>query len=309
MTIWDGVHAGLEAATLLRATQAQQTLAAMKATADNEAARRALIEQMKNYIFNLSQNIQAHKEDLETYPQPAFIYLSTLDHQLYNSGLSPSVFPDINDKQFFVYTQKKLNEAIDKSRESLTKEQEELCGKALKYIREMPFLDAVIETLCAKEAMKETNVEWVKLSARQSKKGLFKALGIAGILATFLLACPLSCFGLFGLGASNDPNAPAGATFASLLIIAFAAVFPIATVALFVVASKSNTGYQSLKAKRDEWQTKLVNQEDYKDAQSIFGDLSSEKCKSLSSQRHAFIESALGSPELTQLVLGIEPIN
>lgn len=57
MSGWDWLHAGLEVATYAKAQQAQRQWSEMKTTAEMEAARRALLEAMKSFIFDISRDI------------------------------------------------------------------------------------------------------------------------------------------------------------------------------------------------------------------------------------------------------------
>jgi hypothetical protein len=300
MDIWDGVQVGLQAATLAKASQAQRTLASMHATAANEAARREMIEEMKNSIFNLSHGIQKAEEQLVDHPIQRYLVLSFFECELKESALSASGFPDIQDKEYFVNTQKKLANAIEKSHDCLTPEQYEQAITAFQYAWEMPLLRAVIQAKSAQESLNETDEQWRKLSARQSQKGLFKGLGIAGIICTFLVGCPMSCFGLVGLGASQKPG---GATVASLVMLAIASCIPIGTIALFVLSAKSNAGYSKLKASRDQWQSLLLSKDDAKRAVDLFGDLPSDQYRDLSSKRQAFLAPIIGANEFSQFML------
>jgi len=294
MGIWDGVHAGLDVATLVRATQAQQTLAAMhertQAETANDSDRRELLEAMKNYIFNVSCVIQRAEEQLSEYPLEVYIVSSSLDFKLSESGLSAQAFPELQDKEYFFKAQKKITEVQQKARQLLTPEQFDQAQTACTQIAHMSILEGTIAAKSAQESLNATDEKWRKLDARQGRKGLFKLGGIIGLVLSVVVACPLSFLGCYKLHAAAAVTKASG-----FIILSICGIIPVGSLALLFFGVGSGREYFELQAKRLEWKRQLLSKEDYECAVKLFGDLSSDKYQDLLEERLKCLNPLLGA--------------
>lgn len=290
MSGWDWLHAGLEVATYAKAQKAQRDLAEMKTVTEMEAARRALIEAMRSFVFDIFRDIHLAEEQLTESPQQVYIVSRLLDWRLSDSGLSAEVFPDFQDKEYVFKTQKKIREVVEKSRSSLTQEQIQQSEIAIQYIAEMPMLQQAIVDKSARESLRATDEQWRKLSGHQSTRNLFIGLGIAGLVLSACVGMPLALSGLGMLG-----NGDFGGFIGGLVLLAIGGAIPIGSIALFVLGGKSNPEYATLKANRTGWQKQLMSKEDRQQVISIFGDLTSEQFQKIYEERLAFLNPLLGS--------------
>jgi hypothetical protein len=290
MSGWDWLHAGLEAATYAKAQQAQRDLADVKTTTEMEAARRVLIEAMRNFVFDIFRDIQLVEEQLSEYPQQVYIVSRSLDWRLSDSGLSAEVFPDFQDKEYVFKTQKKISEVVEKSRSSLTQEQVQQSETAVQYIAEIPILQQAIADESARESLMATEEYWRKLSGHKSKKNLFVGLGIAGLVLSACIGMPLALSGLSIMGVGS-----VGGFISGLIMLAIGGAMPIGSIALFFFGGKSNPEYALLKANREDLQKRLIPVEDRQQIVSIFGELTSEQFQRIYEERLAFLKPLLGS--------------
>ena len=289
MSGWDWIHAGLEVATYAQAQNAQQHLAEMKTAVEIEAARRALLEAMRNFIFDISRDIQLAEEQLTAFPQQVYIVSKSLYLRFTNSGLSAEVFPDFQDKEYVYKTQKKITEVVEKSKAGLAQQQLQQSEIAVQYVAELPLLQQAISAKSAQESIKATDEKWRSINSRQGSKKLFIWLGVAGLILTMCVACPMAWSGANMMTAGD-----VSASLVGLVIIAIGGIFPIGSVALFVIGGKSNPEYANLKVKRENWLKQLLPTGDWKQVVSTFGDLSSKQYQKIYEERIAFLNPILG---------------
>jgi hypothetical protein len=204
MSKWDWLHAGLEIATYIEAQNAKQSLAEMKTTAQLESARRMLIEAMKNFVFDVSRDIQLAEEQIEYYPQQVYVVSELLNHRLTKSGLSSEIFPDFQDKEYVLKTQKKISQVIAQSKSKLAEEEVQNSDLAVKYIKELPFLKQAISVQSTKESLSKLDKSLTDLKAELSKERTEKISKKAPVLVLILvlscLAMTLEIDALLGFG-------------------------------------------------------------------------------------------------------------
>jgi hypothetical protein len=299
MSGWDWLHAGLEVATYAQAKKAQRNLSEMKTAAEMEVARRALLEAMKSFIFDISRDIQLAEEQLESFPQQVYIVSKSLDLRLASSGLSADVFPDFQDKEYVFKTQKKIAEVVVKSQTRLTKPQIQQSETAVQYISEMPLLQQAIAAKTAQDWLASTEEQWRRLDSQYGHKNLFIGLGIAGLVTTFCFACPMLSNGL-ALLMSGD----LGSMFGGLVMLVIGSVIPVGSIALLGKGGKSNADYEPLKVNRGTWQRQLLPQKDWQQVVSTFGDLPTEQFQRLYQERITFLNPLLGGDFQKYLVSG-----
>jgi hypothetical protein len=290
MSGWDWIHAGLEVATYSKAQKAQSDLAEMKTASQMEAARRALLEAMRSFVFDIYRDIQLAEDQVQDYPQQVYIVSRALDWRLKDSSLSADTFPDFQDKEYVFKTQKKISEVINKSKSGLTQEQIQQSETAVQYIAEIPLLQQAITDKSAQESLKSTNEQWQKLKGIQGKKNLFLWLGILGLGLSACVGLPLALSGIAQLGSGDFGNAIGG-----LLILGIGAAIPVGSFAAFILGGKSNPDFAPLKAKREGWLKQLIAKETRQEIFSKFGDLSSEQFQKNYEERIAFLNPLLGS--------------
>lgn len=299
MSGWDWIHAGLEVATYAKAQSAQRQLEEMQTAAEIEAARRVLLEAMRNFVFDISRDIQLANEQIKAFPQQVYIVSKSLEWRLNNSGLSPEVFPDFQDKEYFFKTQKKIAEVVEQSKSPLTQQQIQESDIAIQYISEIPILQQAILAKSAQESLRATDSEWRKLSGRQGQKNLFVGLGIAGILISMCVGTPLALGGLAMLGSGDF-----GGIIGGLIMLCIGGAIPIGSIGLFVISGKSNPEHAPLKAKREVWQKQLMSNDDWQQVVAAFGDLSSRELQRKYDEKLAYLNPLLGDGFQKYLISG-----
>jgi hypothetical protein len=288
MSGWNWLHTGLQVATLAKAYSAESQLSEMKAVAEVEAARQALLEAIRNFIFDISRNVQIVEEQIKNSPQQVYIVLKALEVKLAESGVSPEIFPDLQDKEYCFKTQQKLTKLASQAKETLTQSQITEAETALQYISEIQMLRPAILAKEAEEGLNATKETWIKLKKPQERKNLFKWLGILGLVISFFMAIPLSCtsLGIF----SGD----IGMILLGLISLAILLGFFSGSVGLLVLQGKTNPVFSELNEKRKKWTEKLLAKDDWGKIVETFGDLSSQDFQRLYDEKLAYITPLVG---------------
>ncbi len=281
MSGWDWLHAGLEIASFAEAQQAQRNMLGMETTIAIENARRAWLEAIKKFTFDISRDVQLAEEQIKAFPQQVYIVSKSLEWRLTTSGLSADSFPDFQDKEYFLKTHKKILEVIEKSKKKLTTSQLQEASTSIEYLSEIPMLQRAISAKSAQESLKNTEESWKKTVGLKSKKQLFTMLGMLGTVIS-CLAC----------GGSMNVLAEEPSPLYIFPIISIALV--IGTITLFSRGRKPDPEYMPLKERREAWTKQLMPQENWNEIVSTFGDLSSKQFQALYEKRIAFLNPILG---------------
>lgn len=274
MSKWDWIHAGLEIATFAKAQNAEQQLLAMKTASEIEAARRVYVEAMRNFIFEISRDIQLAEEQIGEFPQQVYIVSKCLEQRLIISNLSADAFPDLQDKEYFFKTQKKVSEVTGISRVRLTEQQIQTSDIAIKYISDLPLLQKAIISTSARESLTATSSEWKRLESEKTNKKLLTGLGTFGMIGS-------ACGGIIALVSESS------SAIVALLILIGAGV-------LFAIGNKSNPEHKLLKTQREEWQKQLVEGDEWSKIISTLGNLDSNSYKRVYQDRLAYLKPLLG---------------
>ena len=247
MSGWDWIHAGLEVATFTKAQKASSDLANMKASTELETARRAFLELMRSYIFEISRDIKLAEEQITEFPQQVYIVAKSLELRLKTSGFTADLFPDFQDKEYVFNTEKKVAEVIKNSGSDLTDDQIEQSQTAIKYISEMPLLQDAISTTSAHETLLSTNDEWQSIKSKNSNKKSLKTLGVIGLIVSACVGFPMIASGMGMLAVGEFDTGIGG-----LLILMIGGAIPAGSIALLAKSGKINPRYKELKAEREE---------------------------------------------------------
>lgn len=299
MSGWDWLHAGLQVATYTKAQQAKRELDSMKTAAEIEAARRALLDAMRSLIFDISRDIQLAEEQLEEFPQQVYIVAQSLDLRLAQSRLSPEAFPDFQDKEYVLATEKRVAGVVEDAKARLQPEEVNDSDRAVKYIAEMPMLEEAISAKSAQESLRATDEQWNELDIRQKSRNTTAWLSFIGLAISACL-----CYPLTALGSSLFSTGNFFYIILSLFVFAIALAIPGGAIALLVKRSKPNPEYKPLKDKRQRWREQLMSKDDWEQITSTFGDLSSEEFIAVRDERLAFLYPLLGDDFRKHLTAG-----
>jgi hypothetical protein len=294
MSNWDWMHAALEIATFEQARRAQEDLASMRSAYEADAARRVLIEAMRNFIYDIYRDIQSAEEQNSLFPHQVYIVARYLERRVEISGISPEIFPEFNDKEYVNKVTQKIADVIKRSRSVLTNNQIEDAEKAVQYIFEAQTLKQAILSKEAQESLLVIDSDWRRLSMRQNSKGCLVFLGLSGL--AFCLFNWLIFSGEIVVTVSNifSSNQSFLGILVWFLFAAFYCGVMIISIGSFILGIRPNPEYEPLKNKRDMLLKQQMSKSEWSQVVSQFGDLTIEKFRENYHERISFLISLLG---------------
>lgn len=314
MSGWDFVFAGLQAMTYNQARNARKNLDEMKTTQERATAETAMLEAMRNFIFDIARDIKMAEANTQTYPQQVYIVSSTLGWRLHDSGLTPELFPEFSDKDYVFKTQNKIIETVKRCRQNLTNHQIQQSDLAVNYIVQMPLLLQAINAKRSSEWLQSTNSKWNKIQKKNSARSNSGCINIVAIIAV-LFGASFIC--QLGAGISEsasslfDNETIQNIVGLPLLGISILVSLGLAGYGTFFFGKKLNKTFlktsrdsetDSLRQKRAQWQQNLMKVHEWEEVKSTFGgDFSSEQFMKMYKERIAFLEPLMGKDYVKSL--------
>jgi len=292
MSGWlDLIGIGIDVAQSHQIYKAREELQQLQAGAEEAALHKAVLEMMRNFVFEIAQDIKALEDKMQTAPQQVYVVARALEWRLQDSGISPDIFSEFNDKEYVQQTFTKIRTAVQQSKALLSQEQLTQAETAVGYIAESGLLNQAIETKSAFEELQSTEPEWNRLSKQAGKASSMKTLGCLGLFLTFSVV-PVSILIVVSLIYSINDTLGA---ISRLLGIGAWLVCLVGSVIL--MAKIKPIPYQQMKVKRESLQSKIMKQDDWKKAISLWGNLSSQGYRDIQTTRANFLRGIFGQVE------------
>jgi hypothetical protein len=288
------INLGIDAAQSYQIHKARRQLSQLEATAAAESRRQEILEMLRNFIFEVAQDVKGLEAHLQDHPQSVFVVAYALRWRLQETGISPEVFSEFHDKEYAQQVQVTIESLIEDSQSRLSQGQLKEARSCFDAITQMPLLDQAIEASSCLEQLQATETEWQGLASQAKRGRMLQALGgtLMGVItvAGVVLACviaPISStlheifFYLFFLGAP---------------LVVLAGI--IGGVVLLVLGTQAvPSGHAQLKRARLQWRSKLMSQKDWEQAIALFGQRNSEEYQELRTTRENLISTVLGQVE------------
>jgi hypothetical protein len=285
----DLVNAGLNVAHSHQIRQAQEQLQAMEADAAEAALRAHILEIMRNYVFEISQDIRALDEHLQTAPQQVYVIAHALRWRIQELGITPEIFPEFADKEYVQQTQTKIKDAIQQSQSLMPPEQRAQADKAVKFVEQSALLQKAIDAMSAKEKLADTEQEWAALSQKAKRAKNNKTLGCLALVGTFLIVPAISDV-ISALMASISEFL-GGLTMLISLVVWVGGM--IGSIVLLAKQSKPE-GYEQLKETRETWKSELLPNETWERVVSLWGKRTSQGYQEIQRSRNNFLSGMFG---------------
>ncbi len=292
MSSWlDLINVGMNATQSYHIHQAQEQLQRMEAGAAAATLHAQVLEIMRNYVFEIAQDIKALEEHLQSAPQQVYVVAHALSWRLQDLGLTPEIFPEFADKEYVQRTETKIRYAIQESQTMLTPEQHTQADRAVEFVEQSDLLQQAIEAVSAQEELQATEPEWQELSRKSQGASGKKTLGRPGLLGTFIIL-PWLLFGIVSMMANTSE------ILGSLSGLVALVVWPACLAGSIVLLAQSKpTHYEQLKETRGTWQSKLLPREKWERVVNLWGERSSQGYRGVQESRNNFLRGIFGQLE------------
>ncbi len=293
MSGWlDLIGIGIDVAQSRQIYKAREELGQLQAGAQAEAARKLILEMMRNFVFEIVQDIKVLEDHMQTAPQQVYVVARALEWRLQDSGISPEIFPDFTDKEYVQQAFTRIKSAVQQSRGRLSEEQLTQAETAIKSITETGLLTQAIEAKSAQEELQATELEWRKLSSQASSATTRKRLGCFGLLFFTFGLIPM------GLGAFVALLAQRSIFLGRVGGLIAVVIWIACLVGNIILISKGKpTHYEQTKAEREELQKKLLPRDVWDKVVNLWGDLSSQGYRDIQTTRANFLRGVFGQVE------------
>lgn len=284
MSGWlDLIGIGIDVAQSHQIYKAREELAQIQAGAQEEAMRKLVLELMRNFVFEIAQDIKALEDRMQVAPQQVFVVARALEWRLQDSGISPEIFSEFSDKEYVQQTFTKIRTAVQQSRTLLSQEQLTQAETAISYIVESGLLNQAIEAKSALEELQATELEWNELSKEAGKASNSKTLGCIALFIA-LVSIP----GCLVASLSGDDN-----TVALTIIVIIGCVIG----GIVLRGKEKPVAYETAKVTREKLQGKLLPQEIWGKVVNLWGDLPSQGYRDIQTARANFLRGVFGQIE------------
>jgi len=284
------ISLGIDATQSYQIYKASEQLGHIEEEAMTAAAHQALLEVLRNFVFQSSQDLQALTGHLEELPQPVYVATQTLQWRFRDIGISAEIFPEFTDKEYVLQVQKELDGITQDARSKLSGPQINQAEKCINAITQMPLLEQAIEAQSAREQLQATETEWRERASRKGKYTL-AGLGAWAIIAFLIVPCSCSMMGSSSGTASSDLAVIFWLALSLLFLITIPAGF-IGGIILWVKGSTPR--YKELKKLRQEWAEQVPDRATWEKIVATFGKHSSDEYRAVRASRENTIQQVLG---------------
>ena len=270
--------------------RAREQLERIEMGALQEAARKQVIEVLRNFVFSSAQEVKTLEQYLESSPQPVYVAGKVLEWRIQDVGISPEIFPEFTDKEYVQKVQGDLVSVIQDSRNRLTPGEISQAEECINAFVQMPLLDQAIEVQSAREQLQATEAEWKQITG---KRNLSTLAGLAVLVGSIFICPNFWCFSSsWAFGIENESLRP-------IVVVAVLAINGILFLAsivggIILLIKRSSPRYRELQKDRKQWREKILDRETWKQIVNLFGEQDSEGYQSIRAERESLIRGVMG---------------
>jgi hypothetical protein len=286
----DLISVGINAAQSYQIHQAKEQLRRMEEGAAAEALRAQVLEVMRSYVFEISQDIRALEDHLQTSPQQVYVVAHALRWRLDEMGLTPDVFPEFADKEYVQQTQNKISYALRVSQNTMSPQQRHQAETAIKFITQADLLSDAVEAMAAKEELQAMEAEWQELSQEAKQASNKKTMGCLALVATFTIVP------IFLVSVATMMGNLSGFLGSISGLVGLAVWIAALVGSIMLVSRGSNPArYEELKAEREALESKLMPQERWDQVVGLWGQRASHQYRAIQESRNNFLRGVFAS--------------
>jgi hypothetical protein len=303
MSSWlDLVNFGLNAAHSYQIQQTRAQLQRMETDAVESALHAQLLEIMRNFVFEIAQDIKALEDHLQTAPQQVYVVAHALRWRFQNMGITPEIFPEFVDKEYVQKTRTKIGEAIQSSKALMRPSQLTQAETAVKFVTQSDLLQQAIEAMSAKEKLQASESEWKAVSTENQQAKNQKGLGCLALFGSLFIV-PGILFSIVPLFFTVSELLGGISTMIAALVSLGCIV---GSINLMVKSKSKPKRYEELKEMREGWRNKLLPRETWEEVVRLWGEKSSYEYKEIQQSHNDFLRGMFGQVEGFDKFLPVE---
>jgi hypothetical protein len=165
MNLGDYVSLGAEMAQLSKLRQLQEHLLSISALQEAEVTNQNYLLELKNVVFKVSKSVNDLIPVFRQNPKFALLFIKQQLSIFSTYNITPEIFREFSDKEYVQKVLDNLNGLLARIHRILSAEDIKQVEEALRAINQMPFLEQAIEMAVAKDKI----IELIPLSKAWAK--------------------------------------------------------------------------------------------------------------------------------------------
>ncbi|RME36410.1 MAG: hypothetical protein D6794_08545 [Deltaproteobacteria bacterium] len=277
MSGWDWIHLGLEAAAYSKARQAHLAATEIQDAARKAAAWQAMIQAMREFIFDISKDIRLVDDHVSSAPLQAYVMAKFIEHRFKTSGISADLFAEFQDKEYVFQTERNIQHTLASAKNALSDDELERADEVFGFLTEIPILEKAIKAYESQLALNEINDRWKTATRMRTlkqliRRGLFPGVTMIALIVT-IIGIDVDSFGVLCLG--------------NLFVFGAGAV-------AWSLVGQLDKDYESLSQQVAHLKDDLLSPTEWEEIRTHFGNVSIEELRYALEQRRSLVASVLG---------------
>lgn len=305
-------EAGFSALSESRMQKVQKNIHAIRYRAGIAMIDRRTIAIMRDYLFDLSCDLQIIEKQVDQSPEQAYFMAKLIEHRLMHSGLKSDLFPDVADKEYFVQTRNGVQKILSSTVQKLDQDTQEKVAVAVQYGLDLPLLKRAKQAKEAQEFLDTTESKYQSLVKQSSRRTTLLTLGIIGLIVNLIglfiilfVVGPVAFVSYFYAVEEAMVTSSANQTITGVIIIVIFGVILSWTLSmlLLILGMRKNPETAKLFQVREVAKKNLISNAAGLEVKQKFGVLSSVGYGKLYQERINNITPLLGSQSSTSLTV------
>lgn len=303
MNNWDLLNAGLTVLSEPKMQMVRKSIQAIRYNAGLAIIDRRTHALMRDYIFDLSCDIETIKRKFQHSPQQVYFISKLIENRLNQCGFRSDLFPDVADKEFLVRLKNEVTEIINNSSQKLNQATKKNSDIALQQYFDLPHLKRAKNAKEAQEFLEGTEMKNQFLSKQSSRRSTILILGVFGLVVNLIgsviilfIIGPMAFYGYFLAFDEVMITEGVNQSIIGVLILSILVVLLSWAISIFFLwlGLKKNPEIIKLKRFRELAHKDLLSMDEWVKVKDKFGELSSKEYKSLIEERVAYLEPYIG---------------
>lgn len=261
---------------------------------------------MRDYLFDLSCDLEIIEKQIDQSPEHAYFVAKIIEKRLIQCGLQSDLFPDVQDKEYFVQIKNDNRKILSNTINKFDQETKKSVDVAVQYFLDLPLLKRAKNAKEGQEFLDETDSKYRFLFKQSSRRNSFLILGILGFIVNligsitiFFVIGPMAFLGYFYAveeamitESVNQTMMGVGMLLLIVVLISWAV-----SLLFMLLGLRKNPETTKLNQVRELARKNLLPVDEWVIVKTRFGDFNSQGYASLIEERLTYLEPLLGNRE------------